>query len=61
MERVMPENQFGVPNRNVIGVVAGRHVHGVVISRLVFGLVIVSLGVIFLLDELNVVNASTIR
>ena len=56
----MPENRFGVPDRNVIGVKAGRRVYGIVISRLVFGLVVVCLGVIFLLDELGIANASTI-
>jgi hypothetical protein len=43
-----------------IGVVMRRNVHGVVISRLVFGLVVLGFGVIFLMDELGVVNASAI-
>jgi predicted membrane protein len=56
----MPDDRFEVPARNVMGVVVGRHVHGVAISRLVFGIVVVTLGVIFLLDELGIANASTI-
>ena len=55
----MPENRTRVPD-NFVGVVTGRQVHGLVISRLVFGLIVVGFGVIFLLDELGVVNASTI-
>jgi len=55
----MPENRVKIPD-NFVGVVTGRQVHGVVISRLVFGLVIVTFGVIFLLDEMGILNASTV-
>jgi len=56
----MPEERYEAPQRNVIGVVVGRNVHGIAISRLVFGIVVVTLGVIFLLDELGIANASSI-
>lgn len=56
----MPENRFGDPERVIIGAAARGKAYGLVISRLVFGLIVVGLGVIFLLDEMGVVDASTI-
>ena len=56
----MPENPMNDPATGRVGVLVGRNFHGVVISRLVFGLIVLGFGVIFLLDEMGIVDAGTI-